>query len=113
MAKTSAANQSPSSSQLNTKSIKKEKDPSDLAAVAALAEQERMKKRNEEKEKEKRKSNLELFKEELKRLAKSHFRYSSKINLSFKLKSTLVSGSFCATCQVGQVNNQYRNEFYC
>lgn len=42
----------------------KEKDPSDMAAVAALAEQERIRKRNEDK----RKSNLELFKEELKRL---------------------------------------------
>lgn len=42
----------------------KEKDPSDMAAVAALAEQERIRKRNEDK----KKSNLELFKEELKRL---------------------------------------------
>ena len=42
----------------------KEKDAADLAAVAALAEQERQRKKREE---NKKKSNLELFKEELKR----------------------------------------------
>lgn len=43
----------------------KEKEAADALAVAALAEQERIRKRNEEK----RKSNLEIFKEELKRFS--------------------------------------------
>lgn len=52
---------------LTGSSLKKELSINDEAAVAALAEQERSRKRAAE---EKKKSNLELFKEELKRFFK-------------------------------------------